>query len=84
MAISRPFPRNCRQFINGGYSGARYVLDAAYAKDSDKYVRAFLLIQKDLHELFDYIEPSDQNLCCHSFRPHEILLRACVEVEANC
>jgi len=30
------------------------------------------------------IEPSDQNGQCYSFRIHELLLRACVEVEANC
>jgi len=37
-----------------------------------------------MEELFDYVEPSDQNLPCHSFRIHELLMRACVEVEANC
>ena len=49
-----------------------------------QYVRAFLLIQKDLQRLFEYIEPADQNLNAYSFRTHELLLRACVEVEANC
>jgi hypothetical protein len=41
-------------------------------------------LQKDVLELFDYIEPSDQNLPCHSYRIHELLMRACMEVEANC
>jgi hypothetical protein len=48
------------------------------------YMRGFLLLQKDLEHLFEFIEPSDQNLQCYSFRIHELLLRACVEVEANC
>jgi hypothetical protein len=48
------------------------------------YARGFLLLEKDIGELFEFIEPSDQNCCCYSFRIHELLLRACVEVEANC
>ncbi|HUG09616.1 MAG TPA: hypothetical protein VMM36_01310 [Opitutaceae bacterium] len=43
-----------------------------------------MLIEQDLKRLFDYIEPSDQNLPCYSYRIHELLLRACIEVEANC
>lgn len=39
---------------------------------------------KDLQELFDYVEPADKNLECFSYRIHALLLRACVEVEANC
>ena len=35
-------------------------------------------------ELFDYLEPAEQNLGCYSYRIHELLLRACIEVEANC
>jgi hypothetical protein len=37
-----------------------------------------------LQELFDFVEPADKNLACYSFRIHALLLRACVEVEANC
>jgi hypothetical protein len=37
-----------------------------------------------LRELFDYVEPSNKNLGCFSYRIHSLLLRACVEVEANC
>jgi hypothetical protein len=48
------------------------------------YIRAFLLLLKDLQELFDYVEPADGNLSCYSYRIHALLLRACVEVEANC
>jgi hypothetical protein len=48
------------------------------------YIRGFFLLQKDLEHLFEYIEPGDDNLKCYSIRVHELLLRACVEVEANC
>ncbi|HDR9011482.1 TPA: hypothetical protein QDB08_004490 [Burkholderia vietnamiensis] len=60
------------------------MLHPAYAKSPEHYVRAFLVLQKDLQALFDYVEPSDVNLECHSYRIHELLLRACIEVEANC
>jgi hypothetical protein len=33
-----------------------------FAVDPHHYVRAFLVLQKDLLELFDYIEPADKNL----------------------
>lgn len=41
-------------------------------------------MQKDLLELFDYVEPSDTNEPCYSYRIRELLMRACIEVEANC
>jgi len=55
-----------------------------FAQSPGHYVRAFLLILKDLQELFDYVEPADKNIACYSYRIHALLLRACVEVEANC
>lgn len=87
MTLPRPYRRTCRQLADGSYANSgngQYVLHPTYAKSPEHYVRAFLLLQKDLQELFDYIEPSDRNIECHSFRVHELLLRACVEVEANC
>lgn len=85
--MTRPYRRTCRQFTDGRYSeGGRweYVLHPRYSASPEHYIRAFLLIQKDLHEVFDFIEPADANLTCYSYRTHEILLRACIEVEANC
>jgi hypothetical protein len=55
-----------------------------FAESPEHYVRAFLIILKDLQELFDYVEPADKNLSCYSYRIHALLLRAFVEVEANC
>jgi hypothetical protein len=87
VALAKPFRRTCRQLADGSYANGghgRYVTHPAHAKSPEHYVRAFLVLQKDLQELFDYVEPSDQNLACHSFRIHELLMRACMEVEANC
>lgn len=86
MAIHRPFRRTVRQFLDGSYNEggrSRYILHPAYSVDPEHYVRAIRVIQKDILELFDYIEPSDINLPCYSFRTHELLMRLCIEIEAN-
>lgn len=83
MAITRPYRRTYRQFTDGIYRD-NYALHPKFAQSPEHYVRAFLIILKDLQELFDYVEPSDKNLKCYSYRIHALLLRACVEVEANC
>lgn len=87
MPVNRPYYRTCRQFVDGHYSeGGRwqYMVHPQFAQTPEHYVRAFLLLLKDLRDLFDYIEPADINLQCYSYRIHALLLRACVEVEANC
>ena len=87
MSVHRPYRRTCRQLADGSYANSghgRYVKHPLFARDPEHYVRAYLLIQKDLRDLFDYVEPADQNLPCYSYRIHELLLRACIEVEANC
>ena len=87
MSISQPYRRTCRIFSDDSYSVGgkwQYILHDKYAEMPENYIRAFLLIQKDLMNIFDYIEPSDVNEDTYSFRIHELLLRTCVEVEANC
>lgn len=87
MSITRPYRRTCRQFVDGSYAEggrAEYIVHPKFSQSSDHYVRAFLILLKDIQELFDYIEPADRNLVCYSYRIHSMLVRACVEVEANC
>jgi len=60
-----------------------YLLHPRYATDPRHYVRAFLLIQQDLHELFSYVEPSEANLGTYSHRIQQLLMRTCIEIEAN-
>ena len=87
MAITRPYRRTCRPFRNSEYATDgrwRYIEHPKFAQTPEHYVRAFLLLLKDLRELFDYVEPADTNLKCYSYRIHALLLRACIEVEANC
>ncbi|MEP6896240.1 MAG: hypothetical protein ABI986_11595 [Chloroflexota bacterium] len=86
MGVNRPYRRICRQFEYGTYTppgGWAYIMHSKYANSPEQYIRAFLLIQKDLQLLFDYVEPSENNLNCYSYRIHELLLRACIEIEAN-
>jgi hypothetical protein len=60
-----------------------YLLHPKYATDPRHYVRAFLFIQQDVLELFSYVEPSDVNLATYSHRIQQLLMRTCVEIEAN-
>lgn len=84
--VNRPYRRTCRQFLDGSYANSgqgQYIEHPKFAKDANKYVRAYLLIQKDMQNLFDYVHPAHQNVECYSHRIHELLLRASIEVEAN-
>jgi hypothetical protein len=83
--VTKPYKRTARAFMNGDYYEGlfTYLRHPAFAKDGVMYIRAFMLLQKDLQTLFEYIEPADQNLQCYSFRIQELLLRTCVEAEAN-
>ncbi|HFQ5091664.1 TPA: hypothetical protein ACGUUT_004464 [Vibrio vulnificus] len=87
LVIDKPYKRTCRVFSDNSYGNSgkgEYIKHPLYADAPAQYIRAYLLLQKDLIELFDYVEPSDQNLNTHSFRIHELLMRFCVEIEANC
>jgi hypothetical protein len=86
MSFSKPFYRNYRAIKpgpNSGYSGCAYINDREYAKNPEHYVRAFILIQNDLQSIFEYLEPSDESRTAYSYRVHALLMRTCIEVEAN-
>lgn len=86
MPVSKPFKRTCRQLSNGSYTNDGhwlYLLHKDFVTDPQHYIRAFLILQKDLIHLFEYVEPCDQNLQTMSFRIHELLMRTCIEIEAN-
>lgn len=60
-----------------------YLLHEKYAKDPRHYVHAFLLIQQDMADLFSCVEPCETNRDTYSHRIHQLLMRSCVEIEAN-
>lgn len=87
MSIKKPYKRTVRQFTEGRIQEGglwAYFYHSDYAEAPEHYVRAFLIILKDFINLLDYIEPADKNLPTYSFRIHELLLRVCIEIEANC
>ena len=86
MSHNKPFHRIYRSLVshpNSGYSSWAFIVDKDYAKSPHHYTRAFLLLQKDIINLFEYIEPADINLPIFSYRIHELLMRTCIEIEAN-
>ena len=63
-----------------------YLYDDCFANQEEKksLITATRMILRDLNTLYDYIEPSDDNLGVFSHRIYELLLRTAAEFEANC
>lgn len=81
MSIDKPFPRTWRPYIMSAAIG--YMRDLGYAKSPENYIRAFNLIEKDMSDLFYFIEPDEININTYSHRIHELFMRTCIEIEAN-
>lgn len=74
-----PFDRYFRGDLDDSY-----LTDIGYAADRVTLVRAYHMIERDLVHLFDYVEPTDENLSTFSHRLYELLVRASTEFETNC
>lgn len=75
-----------RQLSDGSYAHSghgQYIRHPKYAADSAHFIRAFLAIDSDLQSMFEFIEPADANLAAYSLRLHALLMRVCIEIEAN-
>ena len=86
MPHIKPFHRIYRRSVantNSGYSNWAFIVDKEYANSPHHYTRAFLILQKDIQNLFEYIEPADINLPTFSYKIHELLMRTCIELESN-
>lgn len=86
MPANKPFHLTIRQFTDGSYDEggrSRFIEHPAYAVEPSNYIRPFMVLQKDIINLFEYIEPAEQNLDTYSLRTFELLLRTCTELEAN-
>jgi len=87
MPVNKPYKRTIRQLVDDSYSNSGnsdYIDHHDYAKSPEKFIRSFLLIQNDIKKLFEYVEPVDKNKEAYSYRIHELFVRVCIEVEANC
>lgn len=83
MSLEKPYYLTYRPNERDPFNNNYYMHRPKYVKDAVQYVRIAQLLYKDFEELFDYVEPSDKNKDCYSFRIYELLLRACTEVESN-
>jgi len=86
MGEIKPFYRNyrkCKSATQIWEDNAEYIFDKDYAKSARHFVLAYKLIQSDLEKLFEYIDPSEKCVGAFSYRTHELLMRVCIEVEAN-
>lgn len=86
MAHGKPFHRNVRGMVKGpnsGYSGWAFIEDPEYARNPEHYVRALILIQNDLKSIFEFVEPAKESRTAFSYRIHALLMRTCIEIEAN-
>ena len=85
-AISRPFRRTVRQLADGSFRNSgngEYVSHEKFAIDAWHYKRAFQIIDSELAEIFNYIEPAFQNLDSFSYKISGLLTKICIEIEAN-
>lgn len=86
MSISKPYHRFYRRALPGnnqGYNSTAYLSDHSYAVRPEMYIRSFDMIQQDVRNLFEYIEPDDQNLATYSMKIYDLYVRICLEIEAN-
>jgi hypothetical protein len=86
MSEARPFYRTVRRFVeaeNSGWSAWQYMRHPAYAESPQRFVQGYLMIQKDFAHILEYVEADDRNGFVFGYRVHELLMRTCVEVEAN-
>jgi hypothetical protein len=87
VSILKPYKRTVRPFASGSYftdGHWRYITHQDFAIEPERYIHAFMLIQRDLFDLFDFVEPDDVNRASYSHRIHSLLMLTCIEVEANC
>ena len=80
--IARPIDTPHSPWVNS--IERSYLLRPEFATDRTTAIRAYHAIEKDLRQVFDFIEPHDQNLTTFSTRLYEIFLRASTEFESNC
>ncbi|MGL4488315.1 MAG: hypothetical protein ACRCU5_02595 [Rhizobiaceae bacterium] len=87
MTIQAPFKRTVRPFRNGQYSPKSgqmsFVRTSSFSSDPRPYIRGFLILQRDIRSLFEFIHPADVNLGTYSEHIGILLVRTCFEVETN-
>ena len=78
MSIDKPYYRIYRPG-----AGTDFITDLRYCNEINELHRSFKLLEIDLKQIFQFIEPNDANLDTYSNRLFELLLRAATEFEGN-
>lgn len=98
MSIAKPYKRLWRPLkgytalgqnwhvIGQKEPSLKYLESDLFVNQQEKqsYLTTAHLIIRDLYELFNYVQPHDDNLNVYSHRIYELLLRTATEFEANC
>lgn len=79
MALSKPYYR----IIRPKRGDRSYQKDNLYSNDRIQLSRAYLNAERMLVEIFEYVEPGDDNATTYSFEMYTFLLRVCTEIESN-
>lgn len=96
MSVTKPYKRLWRtlkgyDWGNNMNFGApvptlKYLADNRFADQAEmqSLVTTAHLIIRDLYEIFDFVEPHEDNKKTYSHRIYELFLRAATEFESNC
>ena len=96
MSITKPYHRLWRTLKGYDWSNnmtfgnpvptLKYLCDDRFATQAEmqSLVTTAHLIVRDLYELFNYVEPHDDNKGTYSHRIYELFLRTATEFESNC
>jgi hypothetical protein len=83
MGIEKPYFRIWRPMPDRN-SRPYYVGDPLNSYDRYHLSESYNIIEKDLTEILEFIQPHKDNEQTFSHRIFELFLRACSEFEANC
>lgn len=81
MPIMKPYPHIYR---HGNDGVNRPFIENRKTALAKRFLQSFEIIKRDLQHLFEFIEPCFDNYSTYSHRTFELLIRACIEIEANC
>lgn len=81
MAINKPYPKIYR---HGPTATLGPFSEDINTKIGINNIASYELLKTDLKQIFEFIEPCEQNKHAYSHRLFAILLRACTEVESLC
>lgn len=81
MSLAKPYYRTYRPNLQESFN--LYMHDARYIEHPSGLLASIQVLYKDFERLFEYVEPNDDNKSSYSLRTYELLIRTCIEVEAQ-